>query len=123
MKKILIVDDEESFGDIVKLNLEYTGLYRVCAEKEGLRAVESALREKPDLIILDMLMPDTDGVAILEALRAEPSLKKTSVVFLTAFMSDRDLQALRVKIGVNVPILSKPISSEKLLEAIGRYAR
>lgn len=122
-KKILVVDDEESFGDIVKLNLEYTGLYEVFVEREGLRAVESARREKPDLIILDMILPDMDGVAIFQALHEQAELKHIPVVFLTAFVSDRERKALSSKIGLKPHIESKPISSEKLIEFVRKHVR
>lgn len=123
MKKILVVDDEESFGDIVKLNLEFTGDYEVCLEKEGTRAVEAARRENPDLIILDMLLPDMDGVAVLEALHADPSLKQIPVVFLTAFVSEKERQTLSGRIGIKPHIASKPITSEKLLELVRKHVR
>lgn len=122
-KKILVVDDEESFGDIVKLNLEFTGLYDVYVEREGTLAVQSARREKPDLIILDMIMPGMDGVEVFEALHAQPDLKGIPVVFLTAFVSDRERNLLSSKLGLKPPMESKPISSEKLIAFVRKHVR
>lgn len=122
-KKILVVDDEESFGDIVKLNLEFTGLYDVCVEREGLHALEAARREKPNLIILDILIPDMDGIAIFNALQTDPELRQIPVVFLTAFVSDRERKALSGKIGLKPHIESKPITGEKLLEFVRQHVR
>jgi CheY-like chemotaxis protein len=121
-KKILIVDDEESFADIVKLNLEFTGEYDVCVEKEGFRAVEAARREKPCLIVLDMILPDMDGAAIFEALHEDPELRRIPVVFLTAFVTSRDHKVLSERIGRKPHIESKPISSETLLAMVRKYA-
>lgn len=60
-KKILIVDDEEDFTKLIKLNLERTGEYEVEIENGGLRGLAAAREFKPDLILLDILMPDMEG--------------------------------------------------------------
>ncbi len=123
-KKILVVDDEESFGDIVKLNLEYTEEYDVVVEREGVKAESAARALNPDLIILDMILPDMDGVAIFEALHRDPELKQIPVVFLTAFVSTKERKALIDKIGIkNLVIESKPIASEALLALVRKHVR
>ena len=123
-KKVLVVDDEESFGDIVKLNLEFTEEYEVFVEREGAKAEEAARRVKPDLIILDMILPDMDGVAIFEALHRDPELKQIPVFFLTAFVGSKERKALSDKIGIkNLVIESKPIASEALLELVRKHVR
>jgi len=118
-KRILIVDDEEAFGDIVKLNLEYTGEFEVLAEKRGSEALNAARHFRPDLIILDVLMPDMDGPAVLKELRKDKDFKNTPVIFLTALVSKNQSAD-----GRNQPyVASKPISSDDLLEIVRRHLK
>lgn len=113
-KRILMVDDEESFGEIVKLNLEYTGEYEVWTERRGSQAVKAALEFKPDLIILDVLMPDMDGPAVFKELRRQKTLKTVPVIYLTALVAKSE-QGLTP----NEPfVAAKPIGCDELLEII-----
>jgi len=71
VKKILIVDDEEDFGKMVKLNLERTGKFQVMCESRGKNALSSAKAFSPDLIFLDVVMPDIDGGEVMSMLKAD----------------------------------------------------
>lgn len=120
-KKILIVDDEESFADIVKLNLEYTGEYDCVIETDSTRALSVAQSVSPDLIILDMLMPDKDGPSVLAELQADKKLRDVPVVFLTAFASKEDLERISYHTRTKPHIARKPISAEDLIELVRRH--
>jgi two-component system alkaline phosphatase synthesis response regulator PhoP len=85
--KILLVDDEQDILDFLKYNLEKEG-YRVITTDHGKTAVDIAKIEKPDLVVLDIMMPEMDGVEVCRQLRAIPALKKTLIIFLTARSED-----------------------------------
>lgn len=116
-RKILIIDDEPSFGDMVKLNLEDTGKFEVRIETEGSKAVSAALEFKPDLILLDVIMPGLDGGEVVVLLKSEESLKDIPVIFLTAIVRDKEVAA---KDGIisGYPFLAKPVSTDDLIACI-----
>jgi CheY-like chemotaxis protein len=82
--KALIVDDEEDIRRIIRLSLERVGGMQVCEAPDGTVGLAAALRGRPDVILLDVMMPGQDGPATLAALRAEPATAAIPVVFLTA---------------------------------------
>jgi len=119
-KKILIVDDEVAFTRTLKLNLERTGLYEVRAENKG-RLVSAAAKEfKPDLILLDVLMPDYDGGAVASRLKSDPALKDIPIIFLTATVSTREAGSRGTQRG-GFFFLAKPVSIEHLIECIEQH--
>ena len=82
--KVLVVDDEDDIRRIARLSLAAVGGMEVCEASSGPAAVESARRESPDVVLLDMMMPGMDGLATFQALRDQPETAGTPVVFLTA---------------------------------------
>jgi DNA-binding response OmpR family regulator len=84
LKKILLVDDEEVFLEALSEQLKEAG-YDVVWAKDGLEGIEKARSEKPDLILLDLLMPRLDGVSALKQLKAAEDTKSIPVVILTNF--------------------------------------
>src|SRR3989442_10352231 len=98
-KRILVVDDEPSITRLLKLNLELTGNYEVREENSGARVVEVAQKFKPDLILLDVMMPDVDGGDVAAKLKQNSSLRDTPVVFLTAAVRQEDLGGSEGMIG------------------------
>src|SRR5918996_1630889 len=98
-KRILVVDDEAGITRLLKLNLERTGKYEVREENFGARALEAAQAFRPDLVLLDVMMPDMDGGDVAASLKADPALRKTPVVFLTAAIKKEELGAPDGKIG------------------------
>ena len=121
-KRILLVDDEAVVTRTLQLYLEDTDKFEVRAENEGSRAVEAARAFKPDLILLDLVMPDTDGAAVAEEIRDDPDLKDTPIVFLTALVSKAEVGPDGTTIGGN-PFLAKPVDPDKVIECIERYVR
>ena len=116
-QRILFVDDEADLTLLVKLNLEKTGLYEVRAENRALNAVKVAREFKPDLVLLDVMMPDLDGGDVASQLKADPALKNVPVIFLTATVLKEEVGDKGKMIG-GYPFIPKPFRSEVLLEQI-----
>ena len=116
-KKILIVDDERSFTRMVKLNLEKTGFYEVREENRGTLALTAAREFLPDLILLDVIMPDRDGGDVLARLQADLDLRAIPVIFITAAVNKREAGDTGKLSGGSV-FLAKPIGLKELVTAI-----
>lgn len=121
-KKILIVDDEVAFTRTLKLNLERTGMYEVKTENKGRFVTAVAKEFKPDLILLDVLMPDYDGGAVASRLQSDPVLKDIPIVFLTATVSKREAGSKGTQRG-GFFFLAKPVAMEQLIECIERHTK
>ena len=121
-RRVLLVDDEVSLTRSLALYLEACGDCDVRAENVGSRAVATARAFDPDLILLDIVMPDADGGAIAAELSADPSLTLTPVVFLTALVSQRETGGAARRIGGR-PFLAKPVDPDEVLAAVDKYAR
>jgi len=116
-KRILIVDDEVNLTQMIKLNLEAAGDYEVEIENEGASAVETAKRFKPDLIFLDLIMPDIEGSDVARHLKAEPELKDVPIVFFTATITSEEISKTGGMVGGQI-FLAKPVSLKQLVECI-----
>ncbi|MBI4846071.1 MAG: response regulator [Candidatus Omnitrophica bacterium] len=116
-KKILLVDDEESFTMMVMLNLEETGFLEVRMENKGTKAFEAAKEFKPDLIFLDVIMPDCAGPDIANQLSEDEDTKNIPIVFLTAVVTQEEAAEKEGNIGGRT-FIAKPVSVEKLLSFI-----
>lgn len=112
-KKILMVDDEPEFVNMLKMRLENAGYRVVCAEN-GTNGLASARSEKPDLIILDILMPQKDGYAFVKEARQENALKGIPIIVLTAKPAMED----KFKEGEISGYMMKPFEAQELLERI-----
>jgi CheY-like chemotaxis protein len=118
-KRILVVDDEPSITRLLKLNLEKTGRYEVREENRGAMAVDAARTFRPNLIIMDVMMPDMGGGEVASRLREDPSLRNIPVVFLTAAVKKEELGGPEGKIGGRLYI-AKPLDLKGVLAAIER---
>ncbi len=117
-KKILIIDDEPSFTRLFKLNLEKNGNYQVQEENKGSQALETARLFKPDLIILDIMMPDIDGSEIASQLKSDNDLQNIPVIFLTAVISREEVDSNIGGLIGGHPFIPKPASVEEIVECI-----
>ena len=117
--RILIIDDNGDFTYSAKLRLERTGRYSVWEENEPARAHQTAQRVKPDLILLDIVMPETDGGEVAARIESDPTLHRTPIVFLTALVTKAEARSdLQIQ---GHPFLAKPISIPELVAAIERH--
>ncbi|UCE88541.1 MAG: response regulator [Pseudomonadota bacterium] len=119
-KKILVVDDEAGITRMIKLNLERTGKYDVLTENEGSKAVAAARQFKPDMIFLDVMMPDKSGDEIAADLKEDAELGDTPFVFLTAIVTKDEAEQSGGEIAGNT-FLAKPVKTEELLQTIERF--
>ena len=121
-KRILIVDDEASFARMVKLNLEKTGAYDVRVENKATYAVHAAREFKPDVILLDVIMPAMDGGDVANQINRDRNLRGTPIIFLTATVSKREAGDVGLNSGGEL-FLAKPVSVETLIHCIEEHSR
>jgi DNA-binding response OmpR family regulator len=114
-KRVLIIDDEPDFVRVVQLRLEAAG-YDVSVAFDGMQGVSSAHKEKPDLIILDIMMPAMHGHRVCEALKKSSKTWTIPIIYLTAKGSKED-EELAYKLGAE-HFLTKPYDPQILLETI-----
>jgi len=117
-----LIDDEPSFTRVLKMNLEKTGAYEVREENIGLRGIESAKEFKPDVILLDIVMPDIDGGAILSEIRSSEDARDTKVLFLTAVLTKEEQRQKQGYLS-NTPCLAKPVSIKEVVDFIEKNAQ
>lgn len=115
MKKILVIEDEPEMRRNISVLLRYAEFEPIAAEN-GCQGVEMARREKPDLILCDVMMPELDGYGVLQALQTDPLLARIPFIFLTAKGEKDDLRS-----GMNLgadDYLTKPVGNADLVRAI-----
>lgn len=118
--KILLVDDEPDILEIVGYNLTEEG-YQVFTAQNGLESIEVAKTKKPHLIILDVMMPEMDGIEACEKLRKLPELEKTVITFLTARGEDYS-QVAGFDAGAD-DYITKPVRPKVLVSKVGALLR
>jgi DNA-binding response OmpR family regulator len=119
-KKILVVDDEESFTRLLKLNLEQTQKYVVRVENWADQALHAAHEFEPDIFILDVIMPRHIGSDIAAYLRADSRFRITPIIFLTAALP-RPLVQEHKNVIAGFPVIAKPASVEEVIDTIEKY--
>jgi DNA-binding response OmpR family regulator len=112
MEKILLVEDNKNITLSVMMCLENAG-YEVVVVENGIKAVDRALSQKPDLILLDILIPKMNGYLVCEALRDEEKTKEVPIVMLSAKAEEEDIKKAR-KLGAD-DYLVKPFEPKELL--------
>lgn len=113
--KILIVDDEPDIVEFISYNLKGKG-YLISTARDGVEAIRKAKDFRPDLILLDIMMPNKDGIQTIKELRLMPEFEETAIIFLTA-LSDEKSEIEGLKIGAD-DYIAKPIKPELLATRI-----
>jgi two-component system alkaline phosphatase synthesis response regulator PhoP len=113
-KKIMLVDDEKDIIEFLKYNLEAEG-FTVIEAFDGQQAMEN-MKHKPDLVVLDIMMPKMDGYEVCRKIRSSNDFENTPVIFLTAKSSEVD-EVLGLELGAN-DYVQKPVSPKKLIARI-----
>lgn len=116
---ILFVDDDQITLELMGQAAKLLGYAAVLA-KSGKQALEEAKNQNPSLIFLDMMMPDLDGLEVLQALKKDPQTYKTPVIILSAGTSEND--AITCELAGADGYLSKPVPLQTLMETINRYS-
>jgi two-component system alkaline phosphatase synthesis response regulator PhoP len=119
-KRILIADDEQDILEIIQYNLVKEG-YDILTAKDGDEALAKALSGKPDMIILDIMMPKKTGVEVCELLRAQPAFKDVLIVFLTA-LNDEISHVKGLETGAD-DYVTKPVSPKVLVSRVNALFR
>jgi CheY-like chemotaxis protein len=115
-RRILVVDNDRDSTHLIKILLERTSRYQVLEENDATKAHQSAQNFRPDLILLDIVMPETDGGEVAAQIQADPELQRTPIIFLTALVTKAEAKAgLRIQ---GHPFLAKPINIPELINGI-----
>ena len=117
-KKILIVDDEDDFRFFVKGNLENTGEFQVLEAASGKEGIGIATGEKPDLILLDISMPEMTGEEVAKRLSKIPETNEIPIVFFTALITKNEIEDGGISNIAGHKFLAKPIATKQLVAAI-----
>src|SRR6266436_3423197 len=120
MKKILLIEDDTDLFHLVQYNLEKEG-FAFAGSKTGKGALDLCRRERPDLVILDIMLPDSDGLDICKGIRAHPELAHLPVIFLTARATETD-RIVGLELGANDYVV-KPFSVRELIARIKVHFR
>jgi DNA-binding response OmpR family regulator len=115
MKKIALIEDDSDLYALLKYNLEKEG-FTFVGSQTGKDAIELCRRERPDLIILDIMLPDSDGLDICKGIRSQPELADIPIIFLTARASETD-RIVGLELGANDYIV-KPFFVRELIARI-----
>lgn len=115
-KKILIVDDEASILKVLQVYLAKAN-YEVVTTDDGAIGIQKARSLKPDLLILDIMMPKIDGPAIAQAVREYPDTKNTPIIFLTGLLSKNEQRSERRTEGGDY-LIAKPFNGAEVLALI-----
>ena len=119
-QKILIVDDEEHIRELLKFNLNNSG-YDTILASNGVEALKYAKDEIPDLVLLDIMIPEMDGIEVCKNIRAEKTLVNTSIIMLTAKSEELD-KILGLELGAD-DYITKPFSIRELLARVKAVLR
>jgi two-component system, OmpR family, response regulator len=109
---VILVDDDDDIRTIAEMSLTLVGGFTVMAASCGRTAIDLALRETPDVIVLDVMMPGMDGLNTLRQIRLHPQLAAVPVIFMTAKVQARDL-AQYVRAGA-IGVITKPFDAMNL---------
>ena len=116
-RRILIIDDEPKFTKVVRLALEATESYEVRELNDPTMAVQVARDFSPDIILLDVVMPEIDGGDVLSLLSADPVLKNIPVIFVTAIVRKKEVEEHKGHIG-GALFIAKPVTPKDLVQSI-----
>ena len=123
--KILLIDDDVDFVEATKTVLE-SKPYEIVVAREGEEGLQKARKEKPDLIILDVIMPVKDGFTAAEQLKKDPELNEIPVLMLTAFAEKGGETSIAASRGLTLEAedyIDKPVSPEELLRRVEKQLK
>ena len=119
-QKILIVDDEPNIVIPLQFLMEQKG-YETLVAQSGEEALEMISKEKPDLVLLDIMLPGVDGFEVCEIIRLNPEWRNTRVIFLTAKGRDVDM-AKGMVLGAD-EYITKPFSNQQIIDAVTKLLK
>lgn len=117
-KRILIVDDDPQFGNLAKLNLSMRDVFEVEVQSDSGKAIDTAREFKPDLILLDVVMPGLDGGDVQALLRKDPHLADVPVLIVSALVSQEDADDNGIAHSGGTAMLPKTVSPDLMVKCI-----
>ena len=120
--RVLLVDDEVIVSRTLKMFLDDNGGFEVRVENAGSQALATARDFRPDIIFLDIVMPDTDGGTVAAQIKADEDLHDTPIVFLTALVTPEETGGGQNEIGGHA-FLAKPVDPDTVIAYIEKYAK
>ncbi len=121
-KIILIIDDEENFCKLVKKNIEQTGEFEVYIATNGESGIRLIREIKPNLVLLDVVMPEMDGADVISLIRNDESIKDTPIVFLTAIVREEETSS-QATFTSGYSLLAKTVTIGELIACIKKNVR
>jgi len=118
--RVLLVDDEIRFCRLLKAALEQTGRYVVETENRPTHALQKALEFRPQVVLMDVMMPEMDGGELAALFKANPRLGATPIVFLTAAVKRAELSAHSGEVG-GCRFLAKPVALHEVMACLDQY--
>lgn len=115
--KILVIDDEESIRYVVDAGLEFIGDYDVKFADDGISGIESLKKFEPDLVLVDLVLPNANGMEVLEAIRKDPEISKPQRVVLMTGLANPVEESHHGDLGID-RVLSKPFKLDQLRSAL-----
>jgi two-component system, OmpR family, response regulator VicR len=117
-KRVVCIEDEPEMIDLVRLILGRKG-FQVIGANGGIEGLDTVRREKPDLVLLDLMMPDMDGWEVYQQIKADPALRDIPVVVVTAKAQSID-KVLGLHIAKVDDYITKPFGPQELLESVAK---
>lgn len=122
--RVLLIDDDPDFIESTRMVLQ--SKYDVLVAPNGEEGLKTARKEKPDVILLDIIMPQTDGFTVAERLKKDPELARIPVLMLTSFSERVGETTIPVSRGFSLEAedyISKPVTPQELLKRVGKWAK
>ena len=119
-QRVLVVDDDKSIVKVLTAYLEQSG-YQVLTAEDGETALHALRRERPDLVILDLMMPNLDGWEVTSIVRADKSLAATPIIMLTARVEDTD-KIVGLELGAD-DYITKPFNAREVVARVNALLR
>ena len=122
IKTILIIEDEETISAMYKAKLDKSGNFKVFIADNGVLGLEVAKKEKPDIIMLDIILPQIDGFSVLEELKKKEATKRIPVIMLTNLGTDEDKEKGK-KLGATDYLVKANLTPTQVEEKIKQYLK
>lgn len=119
-KRILIVDDEKDTATVLGMFIEKIGQYEVHLETDGSQAYAAAKQFKPDLLLLDIMMPGVDGGEVASQIKADADTKDIPIVFVSGAITKDEAREQGSTLG-GYPVLAKPVRKKELIKVLEKY--